>query len=131
MTSEYKGGLDGDNSCLIFLFNFRKRKLFIFQLHFMQLFVAGAKMFLKKITIFFWPPKHKKNSPKKLLIIPLDHQFSVQQVFAFRNWDSFEVWNFLISEVFKLCRMKKYLYDAGTIAFHYVVLNYLYSAWHL
>ena len=36
-----------------------------------------------------------------------DHQFSVQQVFALWNWDSFKVWNILIFEVVKLCRMKK------------------------
>ena len=41
-----KRGLDGDNSYLKFLFNFRKRKLYIFQLHFMQLFSADAKIFL-------------------------------------------------------------------------------------
>ena len=54
-------------------------------------------------------PKTLKNSPHKLLIIPLDHQFSVQQVFSLWNWDSFKVWNFLIFEVVKLCRMKQYL----------------------
>ena len=52
-------------------------------------------------------PQNIKNSPQKLLIIPLDHQFSVQQVFSLWNWDSFKVWNFLIFEVVKLCRMKK------------------------
>ena len=36
-----------------------------------------------------------------LLIVPLDHQFSVQQVFSLWNWDSFKVWNFLIFEVEK------------------------------
>ena len=65
-----------------------------------------------------------------MLIIPLDHQFSVQQVFSLWNWDCFKVWNFLIFEVVKLCRMNKYLkfsYDAGTMAFHYGVLHLLYS----
>ena len=41
-----------------------------------------------------------------MLIIPLDHQFSVQQVFALWNWNIFKVWNFLIFDVVKLCRMK-------------------------
>ena len=44
-----------------------------------------------------------------MLIIPLDHQFSVQQVFALWNWDCFKVWNFLIFEVVKLCRMRNIL----------------------
>ena len=38
-----KKGLDGDNPYLKFLFNFRKRKLYISKLHFMQLFSADAK----------------------------------------------------------------------------------------
>ena len=42
----------------------------------MQLYSADSK-------IFFDPKNIKKNSPKKLLIIQLDHQFSVQQVFCF------------------------------------------------
>ena len=73
----------------------------------MQLFIF-LDIFLKNFN-FFWPPKHKKNSPKKLLIIPLDYHFSVQQVFALWNWDSFKALNFLIFEVVKLSRMKKYL----------------------
>ena len=36
----------------------------------------------KKISNLFCAPEHKKNSPQKLLIIPLNHQFSVQQVFG-------------------------------------------------
>ena len=39
----------------------------------------------------------KKNCPQKLLIIPLDQEFSVQKVFALCNWDSFLV--LLIFEV--------------------------------
>ena len=63
-----------------------------------------AKNLKKKFT-----PQNIKNSPQKLLIIPLDHQFSVQQVFALWNWDSFKVWNFLIFKVVKLCRMKTFI----------------------
>ena len=49
----------------------------------MQLFSTAAKIFFKRFSKSFLPPKYKtKNSPVKLLIIPLDHQFSVQQVFA-------------------------------------------------
>ena len=48
----------------------------------MQLFSADATIYSKKKLDFFCPTKHKKNSPQKLLIIPLDHQFSVQQVFG-------------------------------------------------
>ena len=48
----------------------------------MQLFSADTSIFLKKNSKFFCPQKHKQNSPQKLLIIPLDHQFSVQQVFC-------------------------------------------------
>ena len=130
----WKRGLDWDNTYLKFLFNFRKRKLYIFYLHFMQLFSVDAKIFLKKFQKKFCPPKHKKTSPQKLLIIPLDHQFSVQQVFALWNWDSFKAWNFLIFEVVKLCRMKnslEFLCHAGTTAIHYVVLNYLYSVFNI
>ena len=62
----------------------------------MQLFSAEAKIFSNKNSKFFFAPQNmKKNSHQKLLIIPLDHQFSVQQVFALWNWDSFKVWNFL------------------------------------
>ena len=46
----------------------------------MQLFSAEAKIFFKKIQKKFGP-KNIKNSPQKLLVIPLDHQFSVQQDF--------------------------------------------------
>ena len=76
----------------------------------MQLFSADATTVQNKRGIV--PKTHKKNCPC-----------------ALSNWDSFLVWNFLNFEVVKLCRMKKYLriYDAGTIAFHYVVLNCLYS----
>ena len=48
----------------------------------MQLFSAEANIFLEKISNFLAPQKLKKNFPQKLLIIPLDPQFSVQQVFA-------------------------------------------------
>ena len=48
----------------------------------MPLFIADVKIFKKKIQTLFCPPKHKKKSPQKLLIIPLDHQFSVQQGFV-------------------------------------------------
>ena len=75
----------------------------------MQLFSADIKIFFLNSKKIFDPQNIKKKSPKKLLIIPLDHQFSVQQVFALWNWDSFKVWNFLIFEVVKLWRMKKYL----------------------
>ena len=67
------------------------------------------KMFLRPIRIAvkkFIPPKHKKKLSQKLLIIPLDQQFSVQPVFALCNRDSFVVCNFLIFEVVKLCRMR-------------------------
>jgi hypothetical protein len=47
----------------------------------MQLFSADDKIFLKKNQTVF-APQNIKNSPQKLLMIPLDHQFSVQQVFA-------------------------------------------------
>ena len=59
--------------------------------------------FLKKFQIFLTPKT--KNSPKT----PLDNQFPVQQIFALWNWNSFKVWNYLIFEVVKLCRIKKYL----------------------
>ena len=51
-------------------------------------------------------PHNIKRLPSKVAHNPLDQQFSVQQVFA--NSLKF--------------------YDVGTIAFHYTVLNYLYSA---
>ena len=113
-----------------FFFKVSKKKFFNF---ISCNFLVRTLQYLKKKFKHFFDPQNKKKSPKKLLIIPLDHQFSVQQVFALWSWDSFKVWNFLIFEVVKLCRMKKYLkisYDAGTIALHYVVLNYLYSAFH-
>ena len=89
-----------------FLFNFRKRKLYIFKLHFIRTLRYLFKKFKNFSFFFFCPPKHKKTSPQKLLIIPLDHQFSVQR--AFWNWENSEkFWNFLIFEVVKLCRMKK------------------------
>ena len=68
--------------------------------------VRTLRYFLKNFQNIF-VPQTIKNSPEKLVITPLDHQFSVQQVFALWNWDSFKVWSFLIFEVVKLCRMKK------------------------
>ena len=53
----HKRGLDGNNSCLKFLFNFRKRKLYIFELHFTQLFSVDAKIFFKKISKKILTPK--------------------------------------------------------------------------
>ena len=67
----------------------------------MQLFSADATIFKKKLL----PLKTKKNYPQKLLIIPLDHEFLVQQVFVLCNWDRFLVCFFLIFEDVKLCRM--------------------------
>ena len=46
----------------------------------MQLFSADNTISKKNAS-----QKHKKNCPQKLLIIPLDQQFSVQQVFALCN----------------------------------------------
>ena len=69
--------------------------------------------FLIHCILIFCPPKHKKKSLQKLRKIPLDHHFSDQQVFALWNWDSFIVWNFLIFENVKLCRMKKYPRDSS------------------
>ena len=40
-----------------------------------------------------------------LIIIPLDHEFLVQQDFALCNWNAFLVCYFLIFEIVKLCRM--------------------------
>ena len=87
----------------------------------MQLFSADATTFKKKT---------QKNCPKKLLIIPLDQEFLVQEVFG-----SVELRQFysLIFEVVKLCRMKKYLkiykMQVHTIAFHYTILCPLYSGY--
>ena len=75
-----------------------QKLIFIKEILNMQLFSGDA-------TIFFLPQKIK-NCPQKLLIIPQDHEFSVQQVFSLWNWDSFLVWLFLIFEVVKLCRIK-------------------------
>ena len=47
----------------------------------MQLFSADA-IFRKNLR-FFLPRKTQKNCPKKLLIIPLDQGFLVQEVFGF------------------------------------------------
>ena len=66
-------------------------------------------------TIF--APQNIKNCPQKLLIIPIDQQFSVQQVFALCNWDSFIVWNFLIFDEWK--NSLEFLWWYSTIAFHY------------
>ena len=87
----------------------------------MQLLSADAKIFFKKISKIFLTLKTWKNSPKKLLIIPLYHHISVQQVFALWNWDSFEVWNFLIFKVILESLWCRY----NSIP----LLNYLYSGW--
>ena len=60
---------------------------------------------------------------QKFLIIPLHQPFLVQQVFALCNWDSFTVWNFLIFEVVKLCKMKKYPPDSTLIYVHCTYIN--------
>ena len=43
--------------------------------------------------------QNKKKCPQTLLIIPIDQNLSVQQVFGLWNWNSFIVLNFLIFEV--------------------------------
>ena len=43
-----------------------------FQLHFMQFFSADATIFLKRFFHFLFDPQNIKNSPIKLVIIPLD-----------------------------------------------------------
>ena len=48
----------------------------------MQLFSADTK---KNENENFAPPKHKKECPQKLLIILLDQEFLVQQVFTLCN----------------------------------------------
>ena len=45
-------------------------------------YVLRSKKIFKKNYNFFLPPKTQKNSPQKLFIIPLDHQFLVLQVFS-------------------------------------------------
>ena len=84
----------------------------------MQLFSADATIFKKKKIA----PQNIKNCPQKLLIIPLDQQFSIQQVFALCNWDSFIVCYFLIFEVVKLCRMKIESPDRYLIKNHFSVI---------
>ena len=48
----------------------------------MQLFSAGTT--IKKFEYFF-APKYINSSPQNLVIIPLDQEFSVDQVFALWN----------------------------------------------
>ena len=100
-----KRGLDGDDSYLILE---KENDIYLLTSFYAIFLVQTLRNFLKVFDSFL-PSTHKKKSPQKLLIIPLDHQFSVQQAFALWNWNSFKVWNFLIFEVVKLCRMKKYL----------------------
>ena len=64
------------------MIKFRKGKLYIFKLNFMQLFSADTKIFKEFFKKNLQTPKHKKICSQKLLIIPLDQQLSVQQVFA-------------------------------------------------
>ena len=98
----YKRGVDGDNSYLKFLSNFRKRKKkSFFQLRFLCNFLVRTLRYIWKKK-FFCPPKHKKNSPQKLLIVPQDHQFSVQQVFALWNCD------ILKSEIFSSLKLSNF-----------------------
>ena len=73
----------------LFFFHFFGVKILFFKFFYkkgiMQLFSADTtySVFKKIKKKIFDPPKHKKNSLKKLMfIIPLDHQFSVQQIFA-------------------------------------------------
>ena len=66
------------------------------------------------------PPQNIKNCPQKLLIIPLDQQFSIQQVLKFSH-----LWSCQTLQDEKIAYN---FYDLGTIAFYYTVLNYLYSA---
>ena len=52
-----KRGLDGDNSCLKFIFFFPSIKKTFILFYFMQIFSADAKIFLKKISEFFLTPE--------------------------------------------------------------------------
>ena len=70
---------------LKFIIKFRKKNY----IYLMQLFSSDDTIFSKIKKNFFFCPQNQKNCPQKLLIIPLDQQFSVQQVFALCNWDTY------------------------------------------
>ena len=97
----------------------------------------GQWRFLFKIHNLFCPPKHKKlpskaaqNPPRPtvfssasfcfvqletVLLVTERTQYCVYGGFQqmkgnFANWDSFIVWNFLIFEVVKLCRILQFLW---------------------
>jgi len=101
----------GNNSSLKNMINFRKKYMFRLT-SFYATFQCGRYTIFRKIRKKDLPPKTLKNCPQKLLIIPLDQQFSFQHVSALCNCDSFIVWNFLILEVVKLWKMKKYPTDS-------------------
>ena len=54
----------------------------------MQPFSADTTIFFEKLKKKCFAPQNIKNCPQKLFLIPLDQEFSVQQVFALCNWDS-------------------------------------------
>ena len=70
----------------------------------MQLFGADAKIFLKKKSNFFCPPKHKK-LPSKIAHNPTRPRVLIPAIFCFVEMRQFLSLFFLIFEVVKLCRM--------------------------
>ena len=71
----------------------------------MQLFSAEAKIFLKTISKLFLPSKTSK----------VAHNPTRRPVFSPASF------------CFVMRKIAQNFYDAGTIAFYYVVLNYLYA----
>ena len=66
---------------------------------------SGENRVLRFFFDFFaCQPKHR-NCPKKLLIIPLDQELLVQQVFGIVELRQFFTVFFLVFEVGKLCRV--------------------------
>ena len=65
----YVRGLEGDNSCFKFMIKFRKGKLYIFKLNFMQLFSADTKIF-KEFKKKICRPQNIKKLPSKVAYNP-------------------------------------------------------------
>ena len=91
--------LSGDNASVNWIIEFRKENTFFFRFILCNFSVWTLQYFFRKL-------KKNNNCPQKLLIIPLDQQFLIQQVFALCSWDNFCPF-FLIFEVVKQERFLK------------------------
>ena len=96
----------------------------------MQLFSGDATMFSKKISNFFFAPQNIKKMSSKVAHNPTRPPVFSPASFCFvklRQFHSLKFSQLRSCQTLQDEKIAKNSYYAGTIAFHYTVLSYLYS----